>query len=68
LEPRDKSRPIVLIIDDVHLQANLNLNILEYVRTWCMSRGYYDLQQGFFKGVGHFTTVSGETSTYRKSD
>jgi len=44
LEPRDKERPIILIIDDVHLQANLTVNILEFLRTWCMSKGYYDIQ------------------------
>jgi len=44
LEPRDKERPVVLIIDDVHLQSNLNVNILEFIRTWCMSKGYYDIK------------------------
>lgn len=43
LEPKDKERPIVLMIDDVHLQSNMSVNILEFLRTWCMSKGYYDL-------------------------
>lgn len=68
LEPRDKSRPIVLLIDDVHLQSNLNVNVMEFIRTWCMSKGYYDMEEGFFKGVGHFTTVCAENSDYRKSE
>ena len=67
LEPKDKERPIVLIIDDVHLQANLSVNILEFLRTWCMSKGYYDISQGFFKGVGNFTTVCAENTDYRRN-
>ena len=43
LEPKDKERPIVIIIDDCHLQSNLKVNILEFLRTWCMSKGYYDI-------------------------
>ena len=43
LEPKDKDRSIVLMIDDVHLQTNMNINILEFLRTWCMSKGYYDI-------------------------
>ena len=68
LEPRDKERPIVLMIDDVHLQQNMSVNILEFLRTWCMSKGYYDLQQGFFKGIGNFTTVCAENTDYRRSE
>jgi hypothetical protein len=33
-----------------------------------MSKGYYDIKQGFFKGVGHFTTVTAENCEYRKSE
>jgi hypothetical protein len=44
LVPKDKDRPIVLIVEDVHLQSNLTVNILEFLRTWCMSKGYYDIQ------------------------
>lgn len=43
LDPKDKERPIVLLIEDVHLQSNLNVNVLEFLRTWCMSKGYYDI-------------------------
>lgn len=68
LEPIDKERPIVLIIDDVHLQSNLKVNVLEFLRTWCMSKGYYDIEQGFFKGIGHFTTVTAENSEYRRTE
>ncbi len=43
LVPKEKDRPIILIIEDVHLQSNLKVNILEFLRTWCMSKGYYDI-------------------------
>lgn len=66
LEPKDKERNIVLLVEDVHLQSNLTVNILEFLRTWCMSKGYYDIQQGFFKGVGNFVTVTTENTEYRR--
>ena len=68
LIPKDKERSIVLLVEDVHLQSNLKVNILEFLRTWCMSKGYYDIDQGFFKGVGHFTTVTTENSDYRRNE
>ena len=68
LEPKDKDRPIVLIIDDVHMQNNLKVNILEFLRTWCMSKGYYDMDLGYFKGIGNFTTVTAENSEYRRTE
>lgn len=68
LEPKDKERPIVLLVEDVHLQSNLTVNILEFLRTWCMSKGYYDIQQGFFKGVGQFVTACTENTDYRRAE
>lgn len=67
LEPKDKERNIVLLVEDVHLQSNLSVNILEFLRTWCMSKGYYDIQEGFFKGVGNFVTVTTENTDYRRT-
>lgn len=68
LEPKDGDRPIVLIVEDVHLQPNLTVNVLEFLRTWCMSKGYYDIGQGFFKGVTNFVTVATENTDYRRSE
>ena len=68
LEPKDTDRPIVLIVEDVHLQPNYTVNVLEFLRTWCMSKGYYDIGQGFFKGVTNFVTVATENTEYRRSD
>ena len=67
LEPIEKEKRVVLMIDDLHLQANLKLDILEFLRTWCMSKGYYDVQKGYFKNIGNFGTIMAENSEYRKS-
>ena len=65
LEPIDAKKKVVLLIDDLHLQTNLRLNVLEFIRTWCVSKGYYDIQKGFFKNIGEFATISAENSDYR---
>ena len=65
LEPTDKTKRVIFIIDDLHLQSNLQINVLEFLRTWCVSKGYYDLKRGFFKNIGDFGTVMAENSDYR---
>jgi hypothetical protein len=67
LEPKDSSRKLILMIDDVHLSSNLKTNTFEFLRTWSTSRGYYDIQKGFFKNIGEFGTLMAENSEYRKS-
>ena len=32
--PRDENKKVVIMIDDVHLQGNLRLNLIEFVRSW----------------------------------
>jgi hypothetical protein len=32
-----------------------------------MSKGYYDIQRGFFKNIGSFGTIMAENSEYRKT-
>ena len=32
--PKNEFKKILIVIDDVHLQSNIKLNILEYFRTW----------------------------------
>lgn len=53
------------MIDDIHLQGNLKTNVLEFIRTWCVSKGYYDIDKGMFKNVGSFGTIMSENSDYR---
>lgn len=55
------------MIDDVHLSSNFKTNIFEFLRTWSISRGYYDIQKGFFKNIAEFGTVMAENSEYRKT-
>ena len=52
LELEDSSKRVVLMIDDIHLQTNIWTEVLDFIRTWCISKGYYDLNKGFFKSVG----------------
>lgn len=67
LEPVDKEKRVVLLIDDLHLQSNIKVNVLEFLRTWCMSKGYYDINKGFFKSIGNFGTIMAENSDYRRN-
>lgn len=55
------------MIDDLHLQSNMKVNILEFLRTWCVSKGYYDIKRGFFKNIGEFGTIMAENSEYRNT-
>ena len=51
LIPRDSNKRVVLVIDDVHLQKNLHVEILEFIRSWSICRGYFDIKAGFFKKI-----------------
>jgi len=32
--PKNEDKKVVIMIDDLHLQSNLNINIIEFMRTW----------------------------------
>ena len=64
LVPADSNKRIVLVIDDIHLQRNLKIEVLEFIRAWTICRGYFDVAAGFFKKVGEFGTVMAENSEY----
>lgn len=64
LVPADPSKRIVLVIDDIHLQRNLKIEVLEFIRAWSICRGYFDVSAGFFKKVGEFGTIMAENSEY----
>ena len=49
------------------MQGNLKVDILEFVRTWCQTKGYFDLKIGMFKQIADFGTVSAENSDYRRT-
>ena len=65
LIPADQNKRIVLVIDDIHLQRNLKIEVLEFIRAWTICRGYFDVKAGFFKKVGEFGTVMAENCDYQ---
>lgn len=70
--PADPAKRIVLVIDDIHLQRNLKIEVLEFIRAWIICRGYFDIGAGFFKKVSDFGTIMAEninfTATSDKKD
>ena len=49
LIPKDPSKRLLFVIDDVHLQRNLEVDLLEFLRAWCVCGGYFDVPRGCFK-------------------
>jgi hypothetical protein len=43
----------------------MNLNVVEFMRTWTQSSGYFDVGAGFFKRIGDFSIVMAQNSNYR---
>lgn len=60
LVPKDDKKRLVLVIDDVHMLRNIKVELLEYLRSWAIIGGYYDVQAGYFKRVEDFTTIMAE--------
>ena len=63
--PKNENKKIIIMIDDLHLQSNLNINIVEFMRTWTQSNGYFDVGAGFFKRIGDFSIIMAQNSSYR---
>jgi hypothetical protein len=63
--PRSEKKKVLIMIDDVHLQGNFNINIIEFMRSWCQSNGYFDVGAGFFKRIADFSIVMAQNSSYR---
>lgn len=55
--PKNDGKKVIIMIDDLHLQSNLKLNVLEFIRTWTQSHGYFDVAAGYFKRIGDFSVV-----------
>ena len=64
LVPKDPKRRLVLIIDDVHMQRNLKIEVLEFFRSWSIAKGYFDVPAGYFKRVEDFSTIMAENSDF----
>jgi len=63
--PRDENKKVLIVIDDLHLQSNLSVNIIEFMRTWTRSNGYFDVGAGFFKRITDFAVIMAQNSSYR---
>ena len=55
--PKNENKKVVIVIDDLHLQSNLSVNIVEFMRTWTRSNGYFDVGAGFFKRITDFAII-----------
>ena len=64
LVPADPNKRVLLVIDDIHLQRNLGVEVLEFIRSWSICRGYFDVPAGFFKKIGEFGTITAENSAF----
>jgi len=67
LIPKDSNKRTLLVIDDVHLQRNLKVEVLEFLRSWCICRGYFDVPDGFFKRIGEFGSIMAENSDFQST-
>ena len=63
--PKDNKKKIVLMIDDLHLQSNMNTNLIEFLRSWTQANGYFDVGAGFFKRITDFSIIMAQNSAYR---
>lgn len=63
LMPKDGLK-ILFVIDDIHLQANIKTNYLEFFRAWCVQGGYFDIGKGHFKQVSHFAILTAQNVNY----
>lgn len=62
--PKDPSKRLLFVIDDVHLQSNIKVKVLEFFRSWSIARGYFDVKQSCFKRVEDFGIIMAENSTF----
>jgi hypothetical protein len=63
--PKNPTKKVVIMIDDLHLQSNLRINIVEFMRSWCTTNGYFDVGAGFFKRIADFSVIMAQNSSYR---
>ena len=63
--PKNEDKKILIMIDDLHLQSNLKINLVEFMRTWTQANGYFDVGAGFFKRITDFAVIMAQNSSYR---
>lgn len=52
-----KHEDSIILIDDIHLQSNLNIDMLDYLRMWTKNRGHYNVQSKSFDSLGTLKTI-----------
>jgi hypothetical protein len=62
---KEGGKPLLISIDDVHLQQNLNVQVLEFLRSWTICKGYFDVASQMFKRIGNFGTMMTENSEFK---
>lgn len=68
MEPVERDKKCLLVIDDVHLQEHVpKCQMLEFIRTWSIGKGYFDTERSVFKNIGDFGTLMSENSNYRST-
>jgi hypothetical protein len=65
LVPKDPTKQILFVIDDAHLQFNLNVQLLEFIRSWSFAKGYYCVDKGQFKKIADFSCILSQNSNFR---
>jgi hypothetical protein len=65
MEVKNKDKKVIIVIDDLNLDRNYNTNVMEFIRTWSNTGGYYDVKNGVFKNIGDFGCLMAENSNYR---
>ena len=54
---KKKDEDSVILIDDLHLQSNLNVDVLEYLRMWNKNGGHYNIRSKSFDSLSNLRTV-----------
>lgn len=52
-----KDQDSLILIDDLHLQSNLKIDVLEYLRMWIKNRGHYNIQSKSFDSLSNLRTI-----------
>jgi hypothetical protein len=63
--PKNENKKIIIMIDDLHMQSNLKVNLIEFIRTWTTAGGYFDVSAGYFKRITDFAVIMAQNSAYR---
>lgn len=52
-----KNDDTIILIDDMHLQSNINVNVLDYLRMWAKNRGHHNVPSKSFDSLCNLKTL-----------